>query len=81
MMKQGDNSCGFSKVLCSFLFLGVEVDRHDETVETQDLGEDEDEDHADKESGLLGCASHPGVSHHAYVTGYSIIWVTGYSIN
>lgn len=34
-----------------FLFLCVEVDGYDETVETQDLSEDKDQDHAHVQSG------------------------------
>ena len=34
----------------------------DETVETQDFGEDKDEDHADEETGLLGGPADAGVS-------------------
>ena len=49
----------------SCLFLGVQVDRHDEAVQPEHLGEDEDEDHADEEPGLLGRAAHPGVAHDA----------------
>ena len=46
------------------LFLGVKVDGHDEPVQTQHLGEDQDEDHSDEESGLLRRAPHPRVAHH-----------------
>ena len=44
------------------LFLGVEVDGHDETVETQDFGENEDEDHSDIEAGLLCRSSYSSVT-------------------
>lgn len=36
-----------------------------EPVETQDLGENQDEDHAHKEPGLLSRAPHAGVAHDA----------------
>jgi len=42
--------------------LGVQVNGDDETIETQDLGEDQDQDHAHEEAWLLGGAPHPGVS-------------------
>ncbi|CAG5897624.1 unnamed protein product, partial [Menidia menidia] len=38
---------------------------HDEPVEPQHLGEDQDQDHAHEEPGLLGGASHAGVAHDA----------------
>lgn len=43
----------------------VEVDGDDEAVETEHLGENEDQDHADEETGLLGRSSHARVSHDA----------------
>lgn len=46
------------------LFCG-EDEGHDETVEPQHLGEDQDEDHAHEEPGLLGGAPHAGVAHDA----------------
>ena len=45
---------------------GIQVDGHDEAVETQDLGENKDEDHADVEAGLLGRAAYAGVAHYAH---------------
>lgn len=45
--------------------LCVEIDGDDEPVQTQDLGEDEDQDHSDEETGLLSRASDPRVSHDA----------------
>jgi hypothetical protein len=43
----------------------VEIDGDDEAVETKDLGENEDEDHADEESRLLGSATDSGVTDNA----------------
>lgn len=48
-----------------FLILGVEEDGNDETVETQYFGEDEDQDHTDEETGLLGCTSYTSVTYYA----------------
>lgn len=42
--------------------LGVHEESDDETVETQDFGENENENHADEESGLLGGSSHTRVT-------------------
>ncbi len=42
----------------------VQVDGDDEAVETQDLCENEDQNHADKQSRLLRCASHTRVAHY-----------------
>lgn len=38
---------------------------HDQAVQTQDFGENEDEDHADEETGLLGGAADTGVADDA----------------
>lgn len=38
---------------------------HDEAVKTQHLSEDQNQDHAHKKPGLLGCASHAGIAHDA----------------
>lgn len=46
------------------LFCGQD-EGHDEAVEPQHLGEDQDEDHAHEEPGLLGGAPHAGVAHDA----------------
>ena len=43
----------------------VEIDGDDQTVETKDLGENEDEDHADEETRLLSRSSDSGVTHNA----------------
>ena len=40
----------------------VQVDGNNKSVETQDLGENEDEDHTDKQPGLLSCPSYSGIS-------------------
>jgi hypothetical protein len=56
--------CRASRSSCSIL-LSVEVDGDDETVETQHLGEDENEDHTDEEARLLGRTSDPGVADDA----------------
>jgi hypothetical protein len=37
--------------------LGVHEQGYDQAIETQDFGEDEDQNHADEKSGLLGCAA------------------------
>ena len=46
------------------LFRGQD-EGHDEAVQPQDLGEDEDQDHAHEQPGLLGRAPHAGVAHDA----------------
>lgn len=46
------------------LFRG-EDEGDDEPVETQDLGENQDEDHAHKKPRLLSCAPHARVAHDA----------------
>jgi len=43
----------------------VQVNGHNQAVETQHFGEDENQDHADEQSGLLCCATDTGVSHDA----------------
>ncbi len=43
----------------------VEIDGDDEAVETQDLSENEDKDHADEESRLLGRSSDSGVTNNS----------------
>lgn len=45
--------------------LGVQVNGDDQTVETQYLGEDEDQDHADEESGLLSGSPDTGITDDA----------------
>ena len=45
--------------------LGGEDERHDEAVQPQDLGEDQDQDHAHEQPGLLGRAPHARVPHDA----------------
>lgn len=47
-----------------FLFRG-ENEGDDEPVETQDLSENQDEDHAHKKPRLLSCSPHACVSHDA----------------
>lgn len=37
--------------------LGIHEQGNDQTVETKDFGENKNQDHADEESGLLGCAA------------------------
>ena len=44
---------------------GVQIDGDDEPVQTQDLCENEDEDHAHEEPRLLRRPSHAGVAHDA----------------
>lgn len=46
------------------LFCG-ENEGNNETVETQDLSEDQDEDHAHKKPRLLSCSPHACVAHDA----------------
>lgn len=50
--------------LFGHLFRG-ENQGDNEPVETQDLSENQDEDHAHEEPGLLSCAPHACVSHNA----------------
>lgn len=45
--------------------LGGEDERHDEPVQPEDLGKDEDEDHPDEEARLLRRAAHARVAHDA----------------
>ena len=45
--------------------LGGEDEGYDEAIQTQDLGEDQDQDHANKEPGLLGRTPHTCVPHDA----------------
>ena len=47
------------------LLFGIEVDGDNEAVETQDLGENENEDHSDEESGLLRGSANACVSHNS----------------
>ena len=47
------------------LFLGVQIDGDDEPVETQHLGEDKNEDHADEEPGLLCGATDASITDDA----------------
>lgn len=42
--------------------LDVEENGNDQTVESQHLGEDQNKDHSDEETGLLGCTADSGVS-------------------
>ncbi len=43
----------------------VEIDSDDQTVETEDLGENKDEDHADEEARLLGGSPNSGITNDA----------------
>ena len=43
---------------------GGENQRDDQTVETQDLSEDEDQDHTDVETRLLGCTANTSVTNN-----------------
>lgn len=66
----GDSLCGMlsNVVICSLLLHGLlsgEDEGHDQAVEPQHLGEDQDEDHAHEEPRLLGGAPHAGVAHDA----------------
>jgi len=42
--------------------LAIHEQRYDQPVETQHFGENENQDHADEESWLLGCAAHTCVA-------------------
>lgn len=44
--------------------LGVQVDGHNESIQTQHLSEDENEDHTHEEAGLLGCPPHSCITHN-----------------
>ncbi len=46
-------------------WLGGQDERDDQAVQAQDLGEDEYENHADVQTGLLGRSAHTRVSHNA----------------
>jgi len=57
----------WTKLNCLVLGAGAAArgrhdESHDEPVETQSLGEDKDEDHADEELGLLGGRAHTRIS-------------------
>lgn len=43
----------------------VQVDGDDQTVQTQDFGEDENQNHTDEQSGLLGRTADTGVTDDA----------------
>lgn len=43
----------------------VHVDGDDQAVQTQHLGENQDQDHADEQTGLLGGTAHTGVTNDA----------------
>lgn len=40
----------------------VQVDGHNETVQTQHFGEDKDQDHSDEQARLLSCSTDTGIS-------------------
>ena len=42
-----------------------QVNSHDQSVETKDLGEDKDQNHSYEQSRLLGRTPNPGISHNA----------------
>jgi len=44
--------------------LGVHEQGNNETVKTQDFGENENQDHSDEQPGLLGGSSHTGVTNN-----------------
>lgn len=48
-----------------FVLLRGEDEGDNEPVQTQDLGENQDEDHAHEKPGLLGRSPHAGVAHDA----------------
>ena len=51
--------------MCS-LFFAVQVDCHNKSEKSNNLGEYEDQHLSDKEPGLLRGGPHPGVSHHPH---------------
>lgn len=53
--------CSFFVYACSSLFR-VQVDGDDQTVQTQDFSENEDQNHTDKQSGLLGSTTDTGIT-------------------
>jgi hypothetical protein len=46
------------------LGVGVQNEGNDETVKTQDLSENQDQNHSDEEPGLLGSSTHTGISNN-----------------
>lgn len=55
---------------------GVQVDGHDQTVKTQDFGEDKNQNHTDEQSRLLSCASHTSVTDNSDGKAGSQSWET-----
>jgi len=49
---------------CTLGTLGVHEQGNNETVETQDFGENENENHSDEQPGLLGGSSYTGVTNN-----------------
>jgi hypothetical protein len=45
--------------------LGVHEQGNNETVETQDFGENENQNHSDEQPGLLGSSSHTGITNNS----------------
>lgn len=57
---------GTGELVCSDLLLRVQVDGDDEPVQTQYLGENEDQDHTDEQPGLLRRTADTGITDDAY---------------
>lgn len=57
----GDESC---IPATNIRLLGVQVDGNDETVETQYFREDKNQDHTDKQAGLLSGTSHTCITNN-----------------
>lgn len=55
----------YANAVSNNLCLSVQVDGDDETVQTQYFGEDEDKNHTDEETRLLGGTSDTSVAHDA----------------
>lgn len=45
------------------LYLSVQIDSYDETVQAQYFSENKNKDHADEQTGLLGGTSYTSVTH------------------
>lgn len=48
--------------VCSAAALGVHEQSNDKTIKTQDFGENKDQDHADKQPGLLGSTTNTSIT-------------------
>ena len=41
-----------------------QINGHDQTIKTQDFSKNQNEDHADKEAGLLGCSTYTSITNN-----------------